>query len=272
MSRSVEGDVLVDTCRFYPIPQGLAGHAFLEAFKHFARSRFAHQFDGFLTKRKGGWCIGLLSTEDQTQTDTAHFTYMFPSQVVHVAEAESGQTRKERGTFQYFNFARGLCQLNQFLLGQELAFHLFPFDVVQVFVDVFSQQLLLVSHLQEGPERREVAGCGILRELLVRTFQLMRMQEVFPELHAEVHGHFSEGTFPSREYQEVLIDNAPFLVLSARDLFKVAEEVLLQLVMVEETELAVNHRLLSAASDEFRFSSMDWLKFRSTAFLGMPYR
>lgn len=30
MSRSVEGDVLVDTCRFYPIPQGLAGHAFLK--------------------------------------------------------------------------------------------------------------------------------------------------------------------------------------------------------------------------------------------------
>ncbi len=81
----------------------------------------------------------------------------------------------------------------------------------------------------------------------------MRIQKVFTELHAEVHSHFSECTFPSREYQEVLIDNAPFLVLSARDLFKVAEEVLLQLVMVEEAELAVDHCLLSAASDEFRF-------------------
>lgn len=108
MSGTMEGDVLVDTCRFYPIPQGLAGHAFLEAFKHFARSRFAHQFDGFLTKRKGGWCIGLLSAEHQTQADTAHFPYMLLSQVVHVAETESGQTRKERGTFQYFNFTRGL--------------------------------------------------------------------------------------------------------------------------------------------------------------------
>ena len=45
MPKAVEGNVLADTCCFYPIAQGLAGHAFLEAFKHFARSRFAHQFD-----------------------------------------------------------------------------------------------------------------------------------------------------------------------------------------------------------------------------------
>lgn len=108
MPEAMEGNVLVDTCCFYPIAQGLAGHGLLETFEHFARSRFAHQFDGFLAKRKGGRCFRFLGTEHQTQADTAHFPYMLLSQVVHVAETESGQTRKERGTFQYFNFTRGL--------------------------------------------------------------------------------------------------------------------------------------------------------------------
>lgn len=76
--------------------------------------------------------------------------------------------------------------------------------------------------------------------------------------------------FPPREYQEVLIDNAPFLVLSARDLFKVAEEVFLQLVMVEETELAVDYRFLPAASDEFRFLQHGLVEVSFYGILGHP--
>jgi hypothetical protein len=84
-------------------------------------------------------------------------------------------------------------------------------------------------------------------------FELFGIQQVFTELLAQVHIYLAEGTLPFDEVVEVLIDKCPFLVFTSAHLLEVGEEIGFLLGFIQETELFIDKRLHSDATDSLCF-------------------
>ncbi len=79
-------------------------------------------------------------------------------------------------------------------------------------------------------------------------FQLLRCEKILAEACAEVNSHITESTFATGEFTEVYECNFPLFIVFLVNTFKIGDEVLPLLGMVDEPELTVYHLLVTAAT------------------------
>ena len=84
-------------------------------------------------------------------------------------------------------------------------------------------------------------------------FELLGIQQVFTELLAQIYIHLAEGTLPFDEVVEMLIDKRPFLVFASAHILEVGKEVGFLLALIQETELFIDERLYSDATNSLCF-------------------
>ena len=84
-------------------------------------------------------------------------------------------------------------------------------------------------------------------------FKLLGVQQVLSELLTQVHIYLAKGTLPFDEVVEVLIDKCQFLVFTSANLLEVGEEIGFLIGFIQETELFIDKRLDSDATDSLCF-------------------
>ena len=83
-------------------------------------------------------------------------------------------------------------------------------------------------------------------------FELLGVQQVFAETLAQIHVHFTEGTFALDEVIEMLIHESPLLIFGATHLFEVGKKIGFLLGLVQEAKLFVDEVLHTDTSNGFR--------------------
>ena len=78
--------------------------------------------------------------------------------------------------------------------------------------------------------------------------QVFCRKQIFTKLCAELYCEVTEGAFALAEHLEVFKHDAPFLILLLCNSLEVFQKISFELIVVDETELTVNDRFLTATA------------------------
>ena len=148
MSWLMECDVLGDSGRTDPFLHRLLGPAPFQTFENQSClfRAVAYQSQRFIANRDDVLCLGLLCDGVDTFPSSSKVHDFFPAKGKHIAEPQTGQTRKEGSGLQNRYLARGFGKAIQLFHTQILLGNIFRFDFFQKVIDMalsrYSRNLL----------------------------------------------------------------------------------------------------------------------------------
>ena len=123
-----------------------------------------------------------------------------------VADTQSCQTSKQRGSFQDGDVAGRGGKLLHLVQCQVLFLHFLRFNLIKIVIDILPKPLVPIGNLQQSSECGIVAGCRIERDGAAAAFKLLGMKQVLAKLFAQVHIHLAKRAMALDEVVEMLID------------------------------------------------------------------
>lgn len=151
MAEAVERDSAVDSGLLYPRPERVVYHRAFECLEHKSFLPFSAKRESFLADWECGFLIGLFRA-DSHNIPVFGLDDMFPSELLNVADTESGHAREQRRPTQHLMFAWSRGEFLNLIEREKLNFGILPLNLFKEVIDVLSEEFLLIRLFEQSAE------------------------------------------------------------------------------------------------------------------------